>query len=390
MAKPISRNGNVMRLAGAHRTTREKSGAYYIRWTAWRGGGAPVIGSYKGASKAEAEAAEKVGHTALARAYIETRSGIDDRNTVAGILSAFMSSTDFTGLSDSTRKEWARIAHQLREEKVGKMTVSMLEARSAPRVMGKWRKAVAAQRGTRAADMRVQVLRRAFNWSIQDGTLRANPLRGIGELHKSDRSEMIWKTEHIEAFLSLIAKKTESVPQGPMQGPSRHALQIARDALLLALHSGMRREDIANLQADMVRPERAFVFSPLKSKRRSHTAGEKARVAVIPILPEIADMIAERSKDGGFLFRTYRGTPYTPGALGAMVNRYARESGNNLHLHDARGGFVTRARTGTPPLSREEVADILGWATEDVRDLERRYLSNEAVVSATLERMKRK
>jgi hypothetical protein len=57
-------------------------------------------------------------------------------------------------------------------------------------------------------------------------------------------------------------------------------------------------------------------------------------------------------------------------------------------LHDARGTFVTHMRIAG--FSKEEVADMVGWTTEDVDRVAKRYADAERIAMAWLERLKRK
>lgn len=401
---PRSKHGRTD-LIGAHRTTREKVSAFYIRWTAWRGAGAPVIGSYRGATRADAEAAERADAAERAARYADAASGKSDTSTIAGVLEAFERSSDFTrGLSASTRAVWASAMKTMRANKLGAMQVRLLKSDGATRALTRWRDNEAKMRGDRAADLRMQILKRALNWAKLQNLVAANPALGIEEIYRSDRSDLIWEAEHIETYRAKILKlRAETLDAGgPNRAKQLHALQVAEDALMIALFTGLRRGDIAGLRREEIR-DGAIVLAPRKAARRALTAKKKPRVVVIPILPEIGPIIERRlALAGPSVFSTAptkqnpNGSPYSPAALGRMVSEIAaatRQDGPpwvkiDRHLHDARGSFVTYVRA-RGLITREEVADMLGWSEADVRDIERRYLSNDAVVSATLERLKR-
>jgi integrase len=393
-----SKNGNP-ELPGAHKTASDltrKGGAYYIRITAWRGAGAPVIGKYQGATRAEAEALALADAAQRAGRYAASFAHKADADTIAGVLEAFEQSAKFKGYAETTRAVWKSVMKSMRGSKLGELTISALKSDGATRALTRWRDKEAKARGDRAADMRMQILKRSLNWARGQGLVGANPALGIEEIYQGDRSDLIWEAEHVEAYVAEIAKQRAAAIDagGANLAKTLHSLAVAEDALMLALFTGLRLADIAGLRRAEIRSG-AIVLAPRKSARRARAAGKRPRVVVIPILPEIGPLIERRLGDGGDFVLTVsptkakpRGGCYTPGGLGQLVASVATAAGIERHLHDARGSFVTYARS-RGLLTREEIADMLGWSEADVRDIERRYLSNEAVVSATLERMKR-
>lgn len=398
---PIGRHSEHLKngkaLTGAHRTTFDRTaagGAYYIRTTAWRGAGAPVVGSYKALSRVEAEALEAKDAAPRARRYAEAHAGKADTETIGGILEAFEQSADFRkGLSDSTRIVWKSTMKTMRASKLAKISTSSLRAESATRALTRWRDQEAKARGDRAGDIRLQILKRSFNWAREQGLISVNPALGIKSVWRSDRSDLIWEAEHIEAYLAEIKKRREAVKPGPNKARALHSLQVAEDALMVALFTGLRQTDVVKLRRAEIR-DGAIVLAPRKPASRARTAGKKPRVVVIPIMPEIAPLLARRLTDkADFVFMTpptkkAPGRDYTANAISHLVSDIASAAKIDRHFHDARGSFVTYARA-RGLLTREEVADMLGWSEADVRDIERRYLSNDAVVSATLERLRR-
>lgn len=397
-------------LSGAHRTVFDKTakgGSYYIRWATSRHAGAIVIGRYQAKTRAEAEALEHKDRFERVRKFAAALERKPDVEKIGGILSLFEQSSDFAALSDNTKRTWKNAIKLILKSDLANGDTIALQSNNATRMLIRWRDKIAAKNGPRAADFRMQVLKRAFNWARTLGYIPHNPALGIADVHHSDRSHLIWEPQHIEAALGEIKKQRAAAIKDDGANLARilHRLSVAEDALLVALNTGLRLEDFTKLskpelrKADGSAAYTAIVLAPRKSERRARTAGKKPRVAVIPILPAIAPIIAARATaSADYLFTTYvspkmaaKGAtpqPYTPGAIGAMLAEIATKAKVERHVHDTRGTFVTYVRANNI-LTREETADVLGWTEEDVRDIERRYLSNDAVVSATLARLQR-
>lgn len=57
----------------------------------------------------------------------------------------------------------------------------------------------------RGADNRATILARVPSWAAKDGPLRMNVLDGFESAYASDRSGIIWLSEHIEAFRAVAS-----------------------------------------------------------------------------------------------------------------------------------------------------------------------------------------
>jgi len=67
-----------------------------------------------------------------------------------------------------------------------------------------------------------------LTWALERGRLSTNHLKGFKRLYHSNRAEIIWLPEHIEAFMRVAP------------------IELQR-ALLLALHTGQRQGDLLRL-----------------------------------------------------------------------------------------------------------------------------------------------
>ena len=66
---------------------------------------------------------------------------------------------------------------------------------------------------------------RVLSWAAKDGPLKLNVLDGFERAYFTDRSEIIWLPEHVEAFLKAASPEMQF-------------------AMVLALHTGQRQADI--------------------------------------------------------------------------------------------------------------------------------------------------
>lgn len=395
---PNRRSANTSRtifLPGAHRTIKRKPGAIYVRYCAWRGG--PSIGNYVAATEDEAEAKATADASGIAERYSAARSSAPSLDTVAGLIDAFERSTEFKRISESTKAEWSRIMLDLRKDKIGAMPTIALKAKRATAVIERWHGDIATERGPRAADYRLQVIRRALAWNVKNGNIEKNPALGIAEASNSDRSDLIWEAAMIEKYRAYIRAEIERVwltysPLNPQRPAMIMRLAAARDALTLILNTGARRED-ASVFARAWIDDGAITYTPRKGARRARTAKRKPRVVVLPVLPDLARFLTYRDEAYGasspWLITSSRGGNYTPNALGTLIGDTASACEIERSAHDGKGTFVTLLKTHTD-FGDEEIAQLVDWSVVDVQNIIRKYVSAKAVADALRARFRLK
>lgn len=379
----------------AHRTQRRmKNGDWFMRITAGRHAGAAVLFTCTGASKADCEnqianAAGQINET-----YEAVKAGLPTLTTIAGLLDAWERSAEFEGKSESTKKGRSDHIASIKATPLGKASASILKQAGAAGVITKWRDGEAAKRGLRAADQRIEVLNAALNWHVRQGNIAKNPAAGIADVYLGDRSDVIWTDEQVKAFRAKVRSEIDRVwakwPPGPRRYEQINALANARDALTIALNTGMRRADIALFAWIWVR-DGAIVYTPSKSRNRARTAKKAPRTVVLPVLSEAARVLARRSEiaSGPILLPNRDGEKYQPKGIGDLVANIAKSLGIENHLHDAKGTFVTRLCIETD-LTDQEIAGIVDWSVANVQSIKHRYVSGAAVGAALLQRFKRK
>jgi len=396
-----------LNLPGAHRTRRAKRGRFYIHWRAWRGKGAPNIGTYVGATWAEAEALKRADEAGISRRFGEARENKIDTGTLDGVLTYYEGAGEFKKLSASKRREVERVMKSMRTDaiklergecKLRDFPTKALGAKRSRAIFKAWRDAVAEARGPQAADSRVETLRRALNVAMSDGVTDANPLAGLSKVANPDRADLIWEVEHQAAYFGWIAKERIRIEReaktdlAMRQNKPKMLARLAagEDALTVALWTGMRREDVSLFDSRWVQG-RGVVYTASKGARRAKTAGKKPRITVVPILTPLQAVLDRRFAGDrkGWLITSSRKARYTPHALGAIVGEIAAAAGVDRTLHDAKGSFVTHMLTHVPDLSRLEIARMVDWSEDDVERIERKYVSGDRIAAALLERLNR-
>ncbi len=400
-----------MAIPGTHKVWKQLADGRWARlWYAWRGKGAPQIARFEGATKPDVLAQElaPAGVQSITEGYAAATKPQLDVRTVGGIVAAWKGSDAFKNRSDSTKKGEKKPADDIRDSRIGAMPANALTAKGAQRAIKKWLGEVAIANGPAAADKRQDVLSKALNWGIGEGYCAANPALGIPNFAYADRSEIIWLAEDLQAFETAARAARRSKWREDRPEPNEPPVIVL--ALMLACYSGLRREDLVNLTWRDIGPN-AITVRARKSARRAKTAKKKAPPPVV--IPRTAELNAvltlldpgdEKRAERPWVLVNSRRKKWTPDGLSSTFFkvRDAANGGNGIAhqpqepadaepvaktLHDARGSFVTHMRCNG--FSKDEVAEMVGWTTDDVDRVAKRYADAERIAIAWIERLKR-
>lgn len=408
--KPSAGSGRIA-LPGVNKIWRTlpDGGGVARDWYAWRGKGAPHIARFVGATRAAVidQESSVEGAQIIAKGYAEATAPKVDTRTLGGILTAWEASSAFTKRAESTKRAERSALKQIHAAAIIANTPArLLNAKAAKvvrREIRKWLEGVATARGPRAADTSKDILSKALNWAIEEGYCEVNPVAGIADFSFADRSDIIWLHGDVLAFEAAArAARRKALKEGAAEPNAPPAIALA---LLLACYTGLRREDLVNLAWRDVGPN-AITVRPLKSQRRRKTAGKKApAVVVIPRTPELDAVLTHLRPDDDkraerpWVLANSRGKKWTPAGLTSSFIKI-RDEAKVLHryddgrepepktLHDARGTFVTHMRC--LGYSVDDVAQMVGWESEEVERVAKRYADADRIAVAWLERLKRK
>lgn len=329
-------------LSGVH-TVNTRGKTYHY---AWRGGprliGAPGSAEFL-ASFNDAHASRKVS----------------DDGKIRGLVTLYKSSPAFTGLADSTRKVWTQWLDRV-VERFGDYRVGLFDHPDKIRpVIKRWRDTWADR--PRSADYAIQVLSRVLTHAVDLDRLSVNPCEGIKSLYSSDRSDVIWADDDLTAFKAVASPEIW------------HGVNLAS-------HTGFRAEDLRRLSWSHI-GEFEIVIPTSKSR-----GGKSAFVPLYDDLRAVLEAIPRRSTT---VLTNAKGYPWKDGPNGSGF-RSARETalpGRDLHFHDLRGTFATRAHAAG--LSSREIAELLAWEETRVDQIIRRYVGRKAVAQAMIRKLNR-
>ncbi len=336
-----------------------------LRWNvyAWRGG--PSIAKVDGSKpKATKELTDLA-----AEERRKLRMPADD-SSLSSQITLFKTSPEFRKNAASTQANYRTWLDRIADE-FGDTTLRMWHSREMRGDVLDWRDRWHNQ--PRSADEAIKVISRLMNWIVDRGRLPVNILAGIDQLYESDRSDLIWEPHHFEIFRP---KASVEVNEG----------------IDLAACTGLRRGDLVKLPWTAV-GEHAIIWKTSKSKGKTQIT--------IPLLPEAralfarikarheAAMEAQRPHRRKPLPETVLSNsywrPWQPGGFGSRFNDAKQESGLDRNLHDLRGTFITRCCMAG--LTDEEIAKIVGWATQDIAAIREKYCNDARVVIAIGERI---
>lgn len=355
---------------GVHIVTARRPGKlvrYYIY--AWRGG--PLVRSVIGGEK---PAVTREDVIAIAAALEKAKPAPKD--TIEGLIRQYRpNSPEWTKLERSTQQTWGRALDRI-EERWGTVPLRLWNDPRMVTQVVKWRDEMAST--PRAADIHVSMLQRLLEFGRLHGRVTVNVASGIPTLYRAaQRAEIIWTDEDFEAFNAT-------------------ANQSLQDVAALAALTGLRRADLIGLTWDEIGPQ-AIRRMAAKISRG------KRRLVVMPVIPALRDLLADlktraRKEGVNTVLVTSHGTPWTGNGLSGGFGNAVRDANIHhldhdgskrwKHLHDIRGTFATRLMTVPGErFTDSDIANLMGWAPEQVSQIRNHYVDETAIVVALGERL---
>lgn len=330
-------------LSGVHKVRSNGSVYFY----AWRGG--PRLHCEPGS---QAFVEELASH--------QTARKTGDSTRISGLCIAWKTSDAWTkppaegGLAESTKKNWRRWLDEIQVH-FGKLRIKQFDRPEIRQDIKRWRNKWKAT--PRAADMAKQVLSALLSYAVDEGKLGSNPCFGISNLYSSNRSEIIWQ----DADIARLAK---TAPKEIMW------------ALRLAALTGLRQGDLLKLSWSHV--------GELAIEMRTGKSGQK-RTALVPMYADLKVLLAEIPKRATTVLTNTEKRPWKTG-FGASWNKAMKKAGEeDLHFHDARGTFATKAYLAG--FSIREIAELLAWSEDQVERIINRYVNRTALLQDRIRRM---
>jgi len=330
-------------LSGVHKVTAKGRTYYY----AWRGG-----------PRLTAEPGSKAFVEQLAEAQASRKGG--DETRISGLCIAWKRTDLWTkpqgegGLADSTKKNWRRWVDEIQTH-FGPLRIKHFDRPEIRQDIKRWRNKWKST--PRAADYAKQVLSALLSYAVEEGKLATNPCFGIPNLYSSDRSEIIWTDED----LARLAKT---------------ASPEIMWALRLAALTGLRQADLLKLSWSHV--------GDLAIEIRTGKSGQK-RTAVVPLYAELKALLAEIPKRSTMVLTNTDGHPWKSGFSSSWNKAMKAAKEEDLHFHDARGTFATKAYLAD--FSVREIAELLAWSEDKVERIINRYVRKNALLLDKIRRL---
>jgi integrase len=214
-----------------------------------------------------------------------------------------------------------------------------------------------------AANSRVRALRGIFKWasSDEDGEpiVDDNPCRGLSYVRTGSTGHHTWSDDEVQQF------------------EDRHPIGTKpRLAMALMLYTGFRKSDLVELGRQHIRD--GWI------RKRQFKGRRQRRVMLeIPVLPELAEVIAAGPCGDMTLLVTEYGKPFTANGFGGWFRDRCDEAGlRHCSAHGLRKAGATRAAENGA--SAHQLMAIFGWlnlreAERYTQAAERRKLAGAAI-----------
>ncbi len=321
-------------------------------WYAWRGGPRILVAHAKSDAALDAEVA-RIAPGAIARFHEMSKP--ENGEHFSALIVRYLKSPEYGDLAPRTQKDRRKFLDLCRD-KWGTLPIAALNSGKMRAVLIKWRNEFSDT--PKSADERLTAMSAVLTWAHDNGEVEGNVLSNFPRIYHADRSAIIWTPEDLDRLFA-------------------HCGQDLRDAIDLALHTGSRVSDLRALAWSNV-GRSALTYQPSK--------GNKKRTAIIPITPRlraVLDRIPRRKSTT--ILTSSRGYPWTEPGLSTAFQKAKRAAGiTGLRFHDLRGTAATNLIRAGMPL--DDLAEILGWTTAQVKEIARRYVSSDAMADGMLKR----
>ena len=239
----------------------------------------------------------------LAAAEQGMRDRLAHGGTFNGLIREYTLSEEFQrSLAPSTQAEYRRMLTKA-ETVFGDMPIAALDDWRVRKDFLDWREKVARNSGPREADYRLSTISAMLTWAVERGRLSGNHLKGFKRLYHSDRAEIIWLPEHVEAFMNAAP------------------IELQR-ALLLALHTGQREGDLLRL------PWSAYDGKTIRLRQGKSRRGQRlGPIIVIPCTAALRRMLDGMERTSPLILSTMTSRSFKKRYFSQLWNRVMIEAG---------------------------------------------------------------
>lgn len=268
--------------------------------------------------------------------------------TLSGLIRDFEATKQWRRLAESTKTEYKRV-FGFWDAEYGTCPCRALEDKAFRADIIKWHDKFSEAK-PREADNRVTILARVLSWAAKDGPLKANVLDGFERAYTSDRSDIIWLPEQVEAFLAVASAE----------------MQLA---MALALHTGQRQGDIRKLAWS------SYDGTSIRLRQgKANRLGKTAPVTRVPCTKALKVTLDSAPRRAAVILTTKTGRAYQKRYFAEQWEETCNAAGiTDLHFHDLRGTTVTMLfRAGC---NIGEIVAITGHSLRRAQDILDKYLA---------------
>lgn len=252
--------------------------------------------------------------------------------TIGDLIAKYYASAEYKQLAPSSRQARKLVLDRFRETHGDKRSALL----GATHIKG-FRDKLADR--PEAANSLVKYLRAVLAFGVSEKVVASNPAREVPYLQsKNPGGFRQWTLAEIEAFEAHWAVGT-----------------VPRLALALLLYTGQRRSDVVRLGRQHLR-DGWLTFTQVKN------AGRKPVTLSIPLLPELARIIAATPSRGMVFLESAWARPFTVEGFGNAFRKWSRAAG--LHECSPHGlRKAAAARLAELGCTAHEIAAITGHRT---------------------------
>lgn len=313
---------------------------------------------------------EPIGTPAFATRYHELLDSAPDMHQVAPALAPgtfswlvnrYTHSADLAALDAATRRNRVAILTHCCAEPLAPGDTVTFAGFPADRMATKTLRILRDRKVTTpaAALNRVKALRALFKWAAAAELVTTNPARDLERPRLRSPGHRPWTLADIAAF------------------EARHPVgTMPRLAFAIMLYTGMRRSDAAQLGRQHIKG--AWISKPQHKNR----VASPQRIE-IPVLPELAEIIAATPGGNLTLVTNTSGQPFTVEGFGNWFRKQCRKAGlSGVPSHGLRKAGATRA--AEHGATSQQLMAVFGWkslaeAELYTRSAERKRLAADAI-----------
>ncbi|WP_119270900.1 tyrosine-type recombinase/integrase [Taklimakanibacter deserti] len=205
-----------------------------------------------------------------------------------------------------------------------------------------------------AANNFLKALRGLFAFAVERRFIAADPTAGIKKIITETDGFHVWTEDEVDKF------------------EARHPVgSKARLALALLLYTGVRRSDLVTLG-----PQMNDGFHRVKQRKTK-------RVIMLPIIDELASVIAASPCGSTTYLVTQHGRPFSAKGFGARMRKWCDDAGlPQCTAHGLRKVGATRA--ADRGASERQLMAIFGWSTVEQASVYTRAADQKRMASAAI------